>query len=74
MGGDGGTGTKGPVVCTVVLNIYSPVVVLKGHSLTGSSKSYRVILVLKAQVAILDPLAHQDLKEALVSLVSKDNW
>lgn len=56
------------------VNIYSPVVVLKGYSLTGSSKSYRVILVLKVQVVILDPLAHQDLKEALVSLVSKDSW
>lgn len=56
------------------LIIYSPVIVLKRYSLTGSSKSYRVILVLKVQVAILDPLAHQDLKEALVSLVSKDSW
>lgn len=34
----------------------------------------RVILVHKVQVAILDPLAHQDLREAPVSLVSKDNW
>lgn len=41
---------------------------------TASSKFYRVILVLKVKVAILDPLVHQDLKEALVSLVSKDSW
>lgn len=33
-----------------------------------------VILVHKAKVAILDPMAHQDLREALVNLVSKDNW
>lgn len=38
------------------------------------SKFYRVTLVLKVQVAILAPLVHQGLKEALVSLVSKDNW
>lgn len=37
-------------------------------------KDQWVILVHKVQVAILDPLAHQDLREALVSLVSKDNW
>lgn len=30
------------------------------------------ILVHKVKGAILDPLAHQDLREALVSLVSKD--
>lgn len=32
------------------------------------------MLVNKVQVAMLDPLAHQDLRAALVSLVSKDNW
>lgn len=37
-------------------------------------KDQWVILVHKVQVAILDPLAHQDLREAPVSLVSKDNW
>lgn len=37
-------------------------------------KDQWVTLVLKVQVAILDPLVHQDLKEALVSLVSKDSW
>lgn len=41
---------------------------------TASSKFDRVILVLKVKVAILDLLVHQDLKEALVSLVSKDSW
>lgn len=41
---------------------------------TSPSKFYRVTLVLKVQVAILAPLVHRDLKEALVSLVSKDNW
>lgn len=35
---------------------------------------HRVMLVHKVQVAILDPLAHQDLREALVNLVSRDNW
>lgn len=33
-----------------------------------------VILVHKVPAVILDPLVHQDLREALVSLVSKDNW
>lgn len=37
-------------------------------------KDQWVILVLKVKVAILDPLVHQDLKEALVSLASKDSW
>lgn len=37
-------------------------------------KDQWVILVHKVQAAILDPQAHQDLREALVSLVSKDNW
>lgn len=41
---------------------------------TSSLKFYRVTLVLKVKVAILGPLVHRDLKEALVSLVSKDNW
>lgn len=35
---------------------------------------HRVILVHKVQAAILDPMDHQDLREALVSLVSKDHW
>lgn len=35
---------------------------------------HRVILALKVKVAMLAHLAHQDLREALVSLVSKDNW
>lgn len=34
----------------------------------------RAIVVHKVQVAILDLLAHQDLRGALGSLVSKDNW
>lgn len=37
-------------------------------------KDQWAILAHKVQVAILDPLALQDLREALVSLVSKDNW
>lgn len=37
-------------------------------------KDQWVILVHKVKAAILDPLAHQDLREALVSLVLKDNW
>lgn len=41
---------------------------------TESSKFYRVTLVLKVMVAILDPLVRQDLKGALVSLASKDSW
>lgn len=35
---------------------------------------HRVTLVLKVKAAMLDPMAHQDLREALVSLVSKDSW
>lgn len=35
---------------------------------------HRVILVHKVQAAIQDLQAHQDLKEALASLVLKDNW
>lgn len=31
-------------------------------------------MVHKVQAAILGPVAHQDLREALVNLVSKDNW
>lgn len=31
-------------------------------------------MVLKVKAAMLDPMAHQDLREALVSLVSKDSW
>lgn len=37
-------------------------------------KGQWVMLVHKVQAAILGPQAHQDLREALVSLVSKDNW
>lgn len=37
-------------------------------------KDQWVILVHKVKAAISDPQAHQDLREALVSLVSKDNW
>lgn len=37
-------------------------------------KDQWVILVHKVPVAILDPLDHQDLREAPVSLESKDNW
>lgn len=37
-------------------------------------KDQWVILVHKVQAAMLDPRAHQDLREALVSLVLKDNW
>lgn len=37
-------------------------------------KDQWVTLVHKVQAATLDPMAHQDLGEALVSLVSKDNW
>lgn len=37
-------------------------------------KDQWVILVHKVQAAILDLLAHQDLRGAPVSLVSKDNW
>lgn len=33
-----------------------------------------VISVRKVRAAMLDPLAHQDLREAPVSLVSKDSW
>lgn len=57
--------------CICLLNTF--VCYLRWDS-TALSKFYRVILVLKVQVAILDPLVHQDLKEALVSLVSKDSW
>lgn len=35
---------------------------------------HRAISVHKVQVDILDLLAHLDLKEALASLVLKDNW
>lgn len=38
------------------------------------TKDQWVILVFKVQAAMLDPLAHQDLREGLVSLVSKDSW
>lgn len=37
-------------------------------------KDQWVILGRKVQAAILDPVAHQDLREALVSRVSKDSW
>lgn len=37
-------------------------------------KDQWVTLVHKVKAAIADPQAHQDLREALVSLVSKDNW
>lgn len=37
-------------------------------------KDQWVILVHKVQLVIMDPLAHRDPREALVSLVSKDNW
>lgn len=37
-------------------------------------KDQWVILVHKVPAAILDLQAHQDLKEALASLVLKDNW
>lgn len=37
-------------------------------------KDQWVMLVHKVQAAILAPQAPQDLREALVSLVSKDNW
>lgn len=36
-------------------------------------KDQWVILGRKVQAAILDPVAHQDLREALVSRVSKDS-
>lgn len=35
---------------------------------------HRAISVHKGKVDILDLLAHQDLREALASLVLKDNW
>lgn len=35
---------------------------------------HRAISVHKGQVVISDLLAHQDLREALASLVLKDNW
>ena len=37
-------------------------------------KDQWVILVHKVLAAILDLLVHQDLREAPVSLVSRDNW
>lgn len=37
-------------------------------------KDQWVILVRKVKVAIVDLQVHQDLREALVSLASKDNW
>lgn len=37
-------------------------------------KDQWVILDHKVQAAMLDLLAHQDLRGAPVSLVSKDNW
>lgn len=37
-------------------------------------KDQWVMLVHKVQAAILGPMAHQDLREALVNLESKDNW
>lgn len=77
MGTDGGPGTKGPVVCTQLFhlnNLFS----MYGKDTQRSHLTWltlhRVILVYKVQAAILDPLAHQDLREALVSLVSKEHW
>lgn len=77
MGTDGGPGTKGPLVRTqlFILNSLSAIYdkdTQRWHSLWLTL--HRVILVHKVQAAMLDPLAHQDLREALVSLVSKDNW
>lgn len=76
MGTDGGPGTKGPVVCVQLFN--SGKVLVNYRDTQRSQNSwltlYRVILVHKVPVAILDPLDLQDRREAPVSLVSKDNW
>lgn len=72
MGTDGGHGTKGPVVCTATYSLLLRT--HKGQRVTDSLTLHRVILVHKVQEAIADPQAHQDLREALVSLVLKDNW
>lgn len=77
MGTDGGPGSKGPVVCTQLFNLNN---VLTIHDEDTQSSDitwltlHRVISVHKVKAAISDPLAHQDLREAPVSLVSKDSW
>lgn len=75
-GTDGGPGAKGPVVCYTV-HLTNFFITYYKHTRSSQITRlilYRVMLVHKVKAAILDPLAHQDLREALVSLVSKDNW
>lgn len=46
----------------------------RGQMAVQGLKDQWVMLVHKVQVAIMDSLAPQDLREAPVSLVSKDSW